>query len=93
MRVSWFAIKCAIFAVVLFIWNVFLSSFAPIIENDLALHQMTNSADSSMYIQAFTYCKNYAWVAFVLFALVLFRKELVYLVKFLKRKLKDEETE
>ena len=85
-------IKIIVLGTIVFMYNMMMQSVSPIIENQLAMNQMTNTVDSSMGIQMYTYAKNYGWVGFLILVLALFLDEIISLINRMKEnKSKDEE--
>lgn len=85
-------IKTIIFVVVSILLTGLGNSLSPIIANELAMLQMSNSQDSSFWIQMYSYLSNYTWLAFAAFAILLYNKDIIKLINFTKEKMKNEET-
>lgn len=90
MKVKSIIIKCVTILVVVTLWCIVSQFVSPIVANEAALLQMSNSADSSLWIQIYSYLSNIVWVVLGAFAVLLFRRELVYIFKFSKSKIKEE---
>ena len=72
--------------------SIFNQTVSPTIANELAMMQMSNSSDSSMWIQAYSIAMNYTWIIPVILFLILFHKELIYIIKKISKKEKGETT-
>ena len=68
-------VKMGILLAVWIVWAVFSSVVDPIIANELAMSQMSNSVDSSMWIHMYSVAKNYELLWFGALAVILFLKE------------------
>lgn len=60
------------------------------IANYLTLQQMNNTADSSIWIQGYTYFSNYKYLVIIAAAL-LYKNEIRKLIDFLRKRLKTNE--
>ena len=85
-------VKTIIFIVVATILTGLDNTISPIIANELALLQMSNSQDSSLWIQLYLYFSNYKFLVYPIFALLLYCKEINKLINFIKERIKNEET-
>ena len=80
------AIKLVIMTIISICTGIFHSAVSPIVANELAMLQMSNSTDSSMWIQIYSQLMNYTWIIPVIIALIMFIPELSYLIKKLTNK-------
>jgi large-conductance mechanosensitive channel len=71
--------------------TAFDAYISPTIANELALLQMTNSADSSMWIYAYSRMQNYLWLIPTVIGFILFIPEISYLIKKISGKANIEE--
>ncbi len=71
--------------------DTYVTAIYPAIANMLAMAQMNNSADSSMWILLYSKINNYAWEIWIFLTLVLFHKELINAFKKLKEIIENEE--
>ena len=69
-------VKMGILLGVWIAWAVFSAAVDPIIANQLALGQMNNTVDSSLWIQAYSIAKNYEILWFAGLAVIVFLKEI-----------------
>lgn len=83
-------VKIMIIAIVITIINITDQVVSPIIANELALIQMENREDSSLWIQLYSNISNYVWVAIVILVIFLFLRELKYIFNFIKSKFKED---
>ena len=67
-------------------------SISPLIANELAMLQMNNSQDSSFWIQMYAYIANYTYLLYIALAILLYNKDIVTLINFLKEKMNHEKT-
>lgn len=72
-------VKMGILLAVWIVWAIFSATVDPIVVNELAMLQMGNAVDSSMWIQVYSFAKNYEPVWFFALALILFLKEICVL--------------
>jgi len=69
--------------VLVFVFTVTIgidTAISPIIMNSLAMQQMNNSIDSSMWIQMYQYFSNYKFLVMLAIALVTYANEIETLV-------------
>ena len=85
-------VKTIIFIVVAIILTGLDNTISPIIANELAMLQMSNSQDSSLWIQWYSYLSNYKFLGYFIFALLLYCKEINTLINFIKEKINNEKT-
>ena len=83
-------VKVAMLVSIILTYNMIKSVVAPIIANELAMGQMSNTLDSSVGIQLWTYAVNYEKVALAIFIAALFSKEVYEIIKKLKEKRNEE---
>lgn len=91
MKKLGFFIKIIVLIIIASIYNAIMQFVSPIIANELAMNQMQNSVDSSLGIQLYTYASNYSWIVFLLVVVIMFYKDALKLIKWIKEKNKDEE--
>lgn len=63
------------------VWAIFSAVVDPIIVNELAMSQMGNVTDSSMWIQLYSVARNYEVLWFAVFTGLLFLKEIILLIE------------
>lgn len=63
------------------VWAIFSAVVDPIIVNELAMSQMGNATDSSMWIQLYSVARNYEVLWFAVFTGLLFLKEIILLIE------------
>lgn len=68
------------------------NSISPLIANELAMLQMNNSQDSNFWIQMYAYIANYIYLLYIALAILLYNKDIVTLINFLKEKMNHEKT-
>ena len=83
-------IKFLILFVLVIIYNAFVQTVSPIIANQLAMQQMQNYDTSSMGIQLYSYLTNYSWIVFVILIVIMFRKDIVNIIKKIKESVNNE---
>ena len=83
-------VKIMIIAIVITLINIINQVVSPIIANELALIQMENREDSSLWIQLYSNISNHVWVAIVILVIFLFLRELKYIFNFIKSKFKED---
>ena len=87
-KVTWKVVLLLILAV---IYQRYIQLVSPIVSNQLAVNQMGNSMDSSLWIQAYSISVNNFYLVFMLVALLLFHKEIIKLLKRAKEKINEED--
>ena len=85
-----FFIKVIVLIIITSIYNAIMQFVSPIIANDLAMNQMQNSVDSSLGIQLYTYASNYSWIVLLLVVVIMFYKDVLNLIKWIKEKRNEE---
>ena len=91
MKIRLVVLKLIILITISCGWNAVLQIVAPLVTNESALIQMENSTDSSIWIHMVSYLGNFSWVVYVILAVLLFRKELVYIYNLIMSKFKEED--
>lgn len=66
--------------------NIWLTTLAPVVANDLALNQMTDAPDSGAVMYLYTLLTNYLWAVPVILTLLLFIPEVILAIKYLRRR-------
>lgn len=79
-------IKIILLAIIFGILEMIGLYISPLIENNLAMNQMSYSYDSNLYIQIYDYISSYSWVVYLLLTILVFRKEILKIYKKLKNK-------
>lgn len=57
---------------------------SPLIENSLAMSQMSYSFESNLLVQVYDYVSNYSWIIYLLLVILVFHKEILKIYKSLK---------
>lgn len=83
-------IKTILFMMFIYLFNIIDNSVHYLIGNSLAMNQMTNSIDSNLWYQVYSEIYNYQFVIFIFVALLLYYREIKYLLKQLKEKKENE---
>lgn len=83
-------IKLIILVLIVFSFKAVVQILSPIVANNLAMNQMGNTWDSSVGIQIYSYAVNHAKVAFAIFIIVLFNREVREIIKKLKEKMNEK---
>lgn len=84
-------VKIAVLVSTVFTYRAVMNYIAPIAANELALRQMSNTVDSNLCIQLYTYALNHERVALAIFIAALFGREVCEIIKKLKEKRNEEE--
>ena len=84
-------IKVIVLIIIASIYNAIMQFVSPIIANNLAMNQMQNSMDSSLGIQLYTYASNYSWIVFLFVVVIMFYKDALKLINWIKEKNRNEE--
>lgn len=79
-------IKIILLAIIFGILEMIGLYISPLIENNLAMNQMSYSYDSNLYIQIYDYISSYSWIIYLLLTILVFRKEILKIYKKLKNK-------
>ena len=69
-------IKIIALTLVFWIFNVIGFYISPLVENSLAMNQMSYSFESNLFVQAYDYISNYSWIWYILLTVLVFRKEI-----------------
>ena len=85
-------IKTIIFVVVSIVLSGLYNAINPYIASSLAMLQMYSTVDSSFWIQMYSYLNNYTYLVFIVFAILLYNKDIVKLINLIKEKIKNEKT-
>ena len=72
--------------VIFVVLNSITQHITPIFTNEIALQQMNNDAFSSAGIGIISYISNFTWIVYAILLYLLFKKELFYFIKKLRRK-------
>ena len=67
-------------------FTIIETSINPIIQNHLAINQLSNSSDSFVGIRLYTECVQHSWLLIICVAFVLFFEDVAKIIKLLKGK-------
>lgn len=85
-------IKTIIFIAVSIVLTGLYNAVDPYIASSLAMLQMYSTVDSSFWIQMYSYLNNHTYLVFIVFAILLYNKDIIKLINFTKEKIKNENT-
>lgn len=80
-----YIIKAFFVVVLCMISEIIETAVRPIINNSLAMSQMQNSVDSSAWIQVYNVMYNYRFIVIIGVFLLLFHKELNWVIQKIKK--------
>ena len=78
-------VKIITLAIIFGIFNVIGFYISPLVENSLAVNQMSYSFESNLLVQAYDYISNYSWIWYILLTILVFHKEILKLYKKFKK--------
>ena len=64
---------------------------SPIVANQLAMEQMYNYPNSSLWIQLYTYLMQYSWLLAILYIILVFKNDITLLFTLIRSKRNNEE--
>lgn len=85
-------IKTVIFIITSILLTGLGNTISPMMSSSLAILQMYNTQDSSFWIQMYSYLTNYTYFLYIAFAILLYNKDIVTLINFIKEKMKHDKT-
>ena len=78
-------VKIITLAVIFGVFNMIGFYISPLVENSLAMNQMSYSFESNLLVQAYDYISNYSWIWYILLTILVFHKEILKLYKKFKK--------
>ena len=78
-------IKIIVLVIIFGIFNVIGFYISPLVENSLAINQMSYSFESNLLVQVYDYISNYSWIWYILLTILVFHKEILKLYKNLRK--------
>lgn len=78
--------KTITLAVIFGVFNMIGFYISPLVENNLAMNQMSYSFESNLIVQAYDYISNYSWIWYILLTILVFHKEILKIYKTTKER-------